>query len=134
MHSQSVITSAGRIGQTSAPPARATVGGLPALDHREVIPWFMVAAFVLCMFIPGPIFLTIGTLQITPLRLMSLILCPWLLASSVIHWSWPDKVAVATLVAWFVSNALSADIFRALEASGRVFVASLLTFSADSSP
>jgi hypothetical protein len=53
---------------------------------------------------------------------MSLILCPWLLASSVIHWSWPDKVAVATLVAWFVSNALSADIFRALEASGRVFV------------
>lgn len=97
-------------------------GWLPA--ERTDSPWrplprAIVLFYVLTFFIPDGVAFPLGTIQLTPQHVVSMIVLPALLFSGGLRWVLPDTLIVAYLLMGMVSYARSDAFESAAEVTGR---------------
>jgi hypothetical protein len=104
-------------GAMSATPVR------PALQARGdelSIPFVLIALLIVTLFLPRGVDLRVGTAEVSPQRILSLFLLPWLLIATRAKLTWVDAMLPLGLIAAFVSMYLSqTPMFQIVETSGR---------------
>ena len=79
----------------------------------------LIVLFVLTWFIPRPIYFFVGSLEITPQRIVGIILFLDILFRRRIKWSWVDIVALGSFLTIFICTMMSVGSGRAIESTGR---------------
>jgi len=82
----------------------------------------MIIVFIVTLFVPEAIALHIGSVKLTPMFVISILLFPMLFVWGRIRWAWPELVILALFCSFFVSISLSSPLTRAIEAIGRMFL------------
>ncbi len=78
--------------------------------------------FVLCFFIPDKLHLQVGSLSVTPLRFLALVLLPQLVLRRRFRWAIPDYLMLTFFAVMFVAYLPTGSVFRVLESTGRLFL------------
>ena len=89
---------------------------------RDHVPRYLVTLFFLTLFIPGPVHVPLGSVQLTPTRLLTIVLLSSLLFRRAIRWCWPDLAILAVFISFFASSVMSRVDWPVVEASGRLFL------------
>lgn len=79
----------------------------------------LIVVFVLAWFIPRPICFNVGSLDITPQRIVGIILFLDIVFRKRIKWSWVDLVALGPFLTMFICTLISVGSGRAIESTGR---------------
>lgn len=91
---------------------------------------WLVMLLIVTLFIPDPIAVHVGALKITPAFAVAMLLFPILLLQGRIRWAWPELVILAMFTSWFLSNAMSAPLGRAIESTGRSILIGVIPYMA----
>ena len=90
----------------------------------------MLAVLVLCLFIPETVAIFVGSVKLTPVLIVSILLLPMMLISVRIRLVWPDFLVVALFGCYFVSTLYSSTLERSLESVGRIVLLSIVPYFA----
>lgn len=105
----------------AAVPGQAGRVELADSPDQPMLDW-LVALMLVSALLPGTVYVPAGSLQITPLRALSMIaFMPLVLARST-RLGWRDVVCLSPFAVGFVSVVLSTSVPRALEVQGRLFL------------
>jgi len=83
----------------------------------------MIIAFVVTMFIPESIAMYIGSVKLTPMFAVSMIIFPLLFIVGRIRWAWPELIVLLLFTCYFISIVKSSPLPRSIEAIGRMVLA-----------
>ncbi len=101
-------------------PARRLASRTLALPHEEPT-WmrYILVVFMITLFIPKSVALSIGSIALTPALASAIILFPALAFSGRIKYAWPDMVVLLFMLAMLLSILQSAPLGTSIEAFGR---------------
>lgn len=106
----------------SARPALAAQPVRPALAKSDeiAIPFWLIALFIATIFIPRGVDLRIGTAEVSPQRLVSMVLLPWMLIATRAKLTWIDLLVPAGLTSSIISMQQSGTpTVQLIETTGR---------------
>jgi len=97
---------------------------LGGLAYGVVPVWLrnLVAIYAITWFIPYHVNVSVGSLTITPQKVVGIILFFYLVGGNRIRWCWFDLIALGPFVANFVCISLSTGLGRAVESTGRMML------------
>ncbi|MEM0913128.1 MAG: hypothetical protein AAGB29_05055 [Planctomycetota bacterium] len=107
---------------TAARSAPAAQPARPALAKSgEIsIPFWLIALLILTIFLPRGVDLRIGTAEVSPQRLVSMVLLPWMLIATRAKLNWIDLIVPLGLTSSIVSMQQSGTpTVQIIETSGR---------------
>jgi len=105
------------------PPAQpAAAAPALALPPPSPVLGALVTLFLLAQFIPQAVYFTVGPLQFTPARTLSILLFPLLAFGRRIRWAWPDLLMLGPFLVTFVSIVRHGGTGVAVEWDGRMFL------------
>jgi len=109
------------------PPVGELAGGLA---YGVVPGWLrnLVAIYAITWFIPYHVNFFVGSLTITPQKVVGIILFFYLVGGNRIRWCWIDLVALGPFVTNFVCTSLSSGTGRAVESTGRMMLDLWISF------
>lgn len=109
-----------------AVPARqpGAVRATPALafPKDDAVLQGLLMLLIVSFFAPSEMFMSLGSVNITPTFAVLMLLFPLLLINGRIKWDWPDFAALGIFLCFFVSMILSAEVFEAIESFGRAIL------------
>lgn len=87
-------------------------------DEPGWMRWLLIV-FLITLFIPKSVSLSLGSIALTPALASAIVLFPALISGRRIRFAWPDAVVVLFFLATFYSTILSATAAEVIESSGR---------------
>ena len=90
--------------------------------------WGLLLAFIVTLFVPKPVALPIGSINMTPSLAVSIVLFPALLIWGRIRWTWPDLLVAIFYVSKAFSLILTSPLAASIESFGRQLLIGLVPY------
>ena len=88
----------------------------------------LIVVFILTWFIPRPIYFSAGSLEVTPQRVVGIVLFFYILFKRRIKWSWVDILALGPFLTVYICTLKSVGSGRAVESTGRLMLDLLIPY------